>query len=30
MMKYGLITLVIVAFIILRDPIWRGKGNSLP
>ncbi len=27
---YGLVTLAIVAFLILRDPIWRGKGNSLP
>jgi len=27
---YGMITLAIAAFFILRDPIWRSKGNSLP
>ena len=27
---YGLITLAIAAFLILRDPIWRSKGNNLP
>ncbi len=27
---YGMVTLAIVAVLILRDPIWRGKGNSLP
>ena len=26
---YGVATLAIVAFLILRDPIWRGKGSSL-
>ncbi len=26
---YGMVTLAIVAFLILRDPVWRGKGNSL-
>ena len=27
---YGIVTLAIVVLLILRDPIWRGKGNSLP
>ncbi len=27
---YGIVTLAIVALLILRDPIWRGKGSSLP
>jgi len=27
---YGLVTLAIIAILILRDPIWRGKGSSLP
>ena len=27
---YGIATLTIVALLILRDPIWRGKGSSLP
>ena len=27
---YGAVTLAIIAFLILRDPIWRGKGSSLP
>ena len=27
---YSIITLAIVAIFILRDPIWQGKGNSLP
>jgi membrane protease YdiL (CAAX protease family) len=27
---YGLATLAIVALLVLRDPIWRGKGSSLP
>jgi membrane protease YdiL (CAAX protease family) len=27
---YGIATLAIVALLILRDPIWRGKGSSLP
>ncbi len=26
---YGIVTLAIVCFLILRDPIWRGTGNSL-
>ncbi len=26
---YGILTLAIVAFFILRDPIWRGRGSSL-
>ncbi len=26
---YGIITLAIVALVILRDPIWRGRGSSL-
>jgi membrane protease YdiL (CAAX protease family) len=26
---YGLATLAIVAFLILRDPVWRGKGSNL-
>ncbi|MCL4561406.1 MAG: CPBP family intramembrane metalloprotease [Chloroflexi bacterium] len=26
---YGIATLAIIALIILRDPIWRGKGSSL-
>jgi membrane protease YdiL (CAAX protease family) len=26
---YGLATLAIVALLVLRDPIWRGKGSSL-
>jgi membrane protease YdiL (CAAX protease family) len=27
---YGIVTLAIVVFFILRDPIWRGKGSNLP
>lgn len=27
---YGIATLAIVALLVLRDPIWRGKGSSLP
>lgn len=27
---YGIATLAIVAILILRDPIWQGKGSSLP
>lgn len=27
---YGIATLAIVALIILRDPIWKGKGSNLP
>ena len=27
---YGLATLAIVALLVLRDPIWRGKGSNLP
>ena len=26
---YGIITLAIIALLILRDPIWRGRGSSL-
>ncbi len=26
---YGIVTLAIVALVILRDPIWRGRGSSL-
>jgi hypothetical protein len=26
---YGLVTLAIVALLILRDPVWRGKGSNL-
>ena len=26
---YGIVTLAIVAFLILRDSIWRGKGGNL-
>ena len=26
---YGIATLAVVAFLILRDPIWRGKGSNL-
>ena len=26
---YGLATLAVVSFLILRDPIWRGKGSTL-
>jgi membrane protease YdiL (CAAX protease family) len=26
---YSLVTLAIVAFLILRDPVWRGKGSNL-
>ncbi len=26
---YGIATLAIVALLILRDPIWRGKGSNL-
>jgi membrane protease YdiL (CAAX protease family) len=26
---YGLATLAIVALLVLRDPVWRGKGSSL-
>ena len=25
---YGVVTLAIVAFLILRDPIWRGRGSN--
>jgi membrane protease YdiL (CAAX protease family) len=27
---YGTISLAVIAFITLRDPIWRGKGGGLP
>lgn len=27
---YGLATMAIVVLLILRDPIWRGKGSTLP
>ena len=27
---YGVVTLAVVALLILRDPIWLGKGSSLP
>jgi CAAX protease family protein len=27
---YGIVTLAIIALLILRDPIWRGRGSSLP
>ncbi len=27
---YGIATLAVIAFFILRDPIWRGKGGGLP
>jgi hypothetical protein len=27
---YGIVTLAIVAVLILRDPIWRGRGSTLP
>ena len=27
---YGIATLAVAAFLILRDPIWRGKGSNLP
>jgi membrane protease YdiL (CAAX protease family) len=27
---YGLLTLAVVALFVLRDPIWRGRGSSLP
>lgn len=27
---YGIITLAVVAFLILRDPVWKGRGSSLP
>jgi membrane protease YdiL (CAAX protease family) len=27
---YGIATLAVVALLILRDPIWRGEGSSLP
>ena len=27
---YGIATLAVIAFFILRDPIWRGKGGNLP
>jgi membrane protease YdiL (CAAX protease family) len=27
---YGIATLAVIAFFILRDPIWREKGGSLP
>jgi len=27
---YSVVTLAIVAILVLRDPIWRGKGSSLP
>jgi membrane protease YdiL (CAAX protease family) len=26
---YGIVTLAIVALLILRDPVWRGKGSNL-
>jgi uncharacterized protein len=26
---YGIVILAIVSFLVLRDPIWRGKGSSL-
>jgi membrane protease YdiL (CAAX protease family) len=26
---YGIVTLAVVALLILRDPIWRGRGSSL-
>jgi membrane protease YdiL (CAAX protease family) len=26
---YGIVTLAIVALLILRDPVWRGRGSSL-
>jgi membrane protease YdiL (CAAX protease family) len=26
---YGIVTLAIVAFLLLRDPVWRGKGSDL-
>jgi membrane protease YdiL (CAAX protease family) len=26
---YGIATLAIVAFLVLRDPVWRGKGSGL-
>ena len=26
---YGLVTLAVVALLVLRDPIWRGKGSNL-
>ena len=26
---YGIVTLAIVALLILRDPIWQGKGSNL-
>lgn len=27
---YGIVTLAIVTFLILRDPVWRGRGSNLP
>jgi len=27
---YGIVTLAVVAWLILRDPIWRSQGSSLP
>jgi len=27
---YGFVTLAIIALLILRDPVWRGKGGNLP
>jgi hypothetical protein len=26
---YGIVMLAIIAFLVLRDPIWRGKGSNL-
>jgi hypothetical protein len=26
---YGIATLAIVALLVLRDPVWRGKGSNL-
>jgi membrane protease YdiL (CAAX protease family) len=27
---YGILTLAVVALLILRDPVWRGRGGGLP
>jgi membrane protease YdiL (CAAX protease family) len=27
---YGIVTLAIIALLIMLDPVWRGKGSSLP
>jgi hypothetical protein len=27
---YGITMLAVIAFFILRDPIWQGKGGNLP